>query len=102
VRRLAALDEERETPLGDLLHRALLAADADDLVRVVELLAPVPEEVDQELARRVGVERLEDRGERVDVVEEGDVVAVVGEVVERGRVGEREALQVAAWRARRG
>ena len=56
--------------------------------------------LDQELAGRVGVLRLEDGGECLDVVKEGDVVPVVGELLERGGVREREALQVAARNAR--
>jgi fatty acid/phospholipid biosynthesis enzyme len=47
------------------------------------------------LPRWLVIEGLEDGRERVEVVEERDVVAFEGEVVEGGRRGKRQSLEVA-------
>jgi hypothetical protein len=87
-------------PLRNLRQNPRLTLDANDRMVVVELLREIPEEVDQESARRLVVEGLEDGRKRVEVVEEGDIVAFKGEVFEGGGRGKREALEVAAWRKR--
>lgn len=83
-------------PLLDLWQHALVTPDADDRMGIVEVLGEVPEKVDQELAGRFGVRRLEQGGQRVEVIEEGNVVPCENRFLDGGSIGSREALQIPA------
>ncbi len=83
-------------PLLDLWQHALVTPNADDRMGVVEVLGKVPEKVDQEFAGRFVVRRLEEGGQRLEVIEEGNVVPFENRLLDGGSIGSRQALQISA------
>ena len=90
----------RVPPFLLLSQGTLLTADTDDALRIVEAAREILEKVDQELARRFDVLRLKDGRQRIEIVEEGYVVAFIRQVFKRDRPRQWQSLEITASDAR--